>query len=83
MKIINQYSAIWIAAFLVTSAAVILLRRSPRWPQFLAFGVLVLGLAGAWILLHPRQTSQVNDATQVQARIGQGIPVLLEFQSPY
>jgi hypothetical protein len=83
MRIFNQYSAVWIAAFLVAMAGVILLRRSPKWPQFLAFGVLVLGLLGAWILLHPLQTAQVNNAAQVQASIGQGTPVLLEFQSPY
>jgi hypothetical protein len=83
MKIFNQYSAVWIAAFLVAVAGVILLRHSPKWPQFLVLGVLVLGLVAAWILLHPRQTTQVNDAAQVQASIGQGMPVLLEFQSPY
>ncbi len=83
MKIFNQYSAVWVAAFLVVVAGVILLRRSPKWPQFLAFGVLVLGLVAAWVFLHPRQTAQVNTAAQVQASIGQGMPVLLEFQSPY
>jgi len=83
MKIFNQYSAGWIAAFLGAVAGFLLLRRRPKWPKFLAFGVLVLGLAAAWILVHPRQTAQVNDAAQVQASIGQGTPVLLEFQSPY
>jgi hypothetical protein len=76
MEFFNQYSANWIAG-------VILLRRSPKCPQFLAFGLLVLGLMAAWTLLHPRQTAQVHDVTQVQASIGQGTPVLLEFQSPY
>ena len=83
MKLINQYSAVWIAVFLVAVAWAILLRRSPRWPQFLAFGVLVLGLVVAWIFLHPRQSVQVYDAARVQAIIGQGTPVLLELQSPY
>jgi len=83
MKIFNQYSAVWMAAFLVIIAGVILLRRSPKWPQFLIFGVLVLGLVLAWIFLHPHQNAQVNDAAQVQASIGQGTPVLLEFQSLY
>ncbi|HEY5269085.1 MAG TPA: hypothetical protein VII97_02030 [Anaerolineales bacterium] len=83
MKIFNQYSAVWIAALLVAVAGVFLLRRNPKWPQFLTFGVMVLGLVAAWIFLHPRQTAQANDAAQVQASIGQGTPVLLEFQSPY
>jgi hypothetical protein len=81
--IFNQYSAVWIAAFLVAITGVILLRRKPRWPQFLVFGVLVLGLVAAWFFLHPRRSAQVMDAPQVQASIGQGKPVLLEFQSPY
>jgi glucan phosphoethanolaminetransferase (alkaline phosphatase superfamily) len=83
MTIFNQYSAVWIAAFLVVIAGIILLRRRPKWPQFLVFGILVLGLVAAWIFLHPRQSAQVIDAAQVQASIGQGTPVLLEFQSPY
>ncbi len=83
MKIINQYSALWIAAFLLVAAGVILLHRSPKWPQFLAFGALLLGLVAAWIFLHPHQSTQGYNAAQVQASIGQGTPVLLEFQSPY
>ena len=83
MAIFNQYSAIWIAVILVVIAGVILLRRKPKWPQITAFGVLMVGLAAAWLFLHPRQTGPVMDATQVQGSIGQGIPVLLEFQSPY
>lgn len=83
MKIFNQYSAVWTAVFLVAVAGVILLRRNPKWPHFLVFGLLVIGLVAAWIFLHPRQSAQVLDATQVQGSIGQGKPVLLEFQSPY
>jgi phosphatidylglycerophosphate synthase len=83
MKYINQYSAIWIAALLVVVAGVLLLSRHPKWPQWLAFSLVVLGLAAAWVFLHPLQTSQVGSAAQVQASIGQGSTVLLEFQSPY
>jgi uncharacterized membrane protein YccC len=83
MQIFNKYSAVWIAAFLVVIAGVILLRRSPNLHRFLVFGVLVVGLVAAWIYLHPRQSAQVNSAAQVQAIIGQGTPILLEFQSPY
>ena len=83
MQIINQYSAVWIAAFLVAVAGFFLLRRKPKWPHFLVFCLLVLGLVAAWIFLHPSQTAQGTTAAQVQASIGQGTPVLLEFQSPY
>jgi hypothetical protein len=83
MTIFNQYSAVWIAVFLLIIVGFVLLRRKPKWPQFTAFGILVLGLVAAWIYLHPRQSAQVLDPTQVQNSIGQGTPVLLEFQSPY
>ncbi|MGZ6346872.1 MAG: hypothetical protein ACXWNC_04790 [Anaerolineales bacterium] len=83
MTIFNQYSAVWIAVFMVIIAGVILLRKRPKWPQITVFSVLVVGLVGAWIILHPRQSGPVMDVAQVQASIGQGIPVLLEFQSPY
>jgi hypothetical protein len=83
MAIFNQYSAIWISVVLVVIAGVILLRRKPKWPQITAFVALVVGLATAWLFLHPHQTVSVMDAAQVQGSIGQGTPVLLEFQSPY
>jgi hypothetical protein len=83
MKFLNQYSAAWMAAFLLILAGILLFRRKPRWPQFLAFGLLAAALVAAWIVIHPRQSAQADDAAQIQARIGQGTPVLLEFQSPY
>lgn len=64
-------------------AAVILLTRKPRWNDYLAFCVILVGLAAAWIILHPRQTPLMEDARTVQAMIGAGTPVLLEIQSPY
>ncbi len=83
MAIFNQYSAVWIAVFLVIIAGVILLRRKPKWPQITVFSILVVVLVAAWIFLHPRQSGPVMDAAQVRGSIGQGTPVLLEFQSPY
>jgi hypothetical protein len=43
---------------------------------------LCLGLALAYALLRPGESSQ-RQAEVVRARLGQGRPVLLEFQSPY
>ena len=83
MQIVNQYSAVWMGGLLLAVSGFLLLRRRPKWPQFLAFGLLTLGLVAAWVFLHPVQTAQALDAAQVQASIGAGKPVLLEFQSPY
>ena len=71
-------------AFLTAIAALVLLTRNPKWNDYLAFGVIIAGMATAWITLHPRQTPLLGDAKLVQETILQaGKPVLLEFQSPY
>lgn len=83
MNILNQYSFIWLAAAVTLIAALVFLRKKPRLPDFLAVGVILLALVAAWFVLRPRQTLLSGEAAEVQARIGQGTPVLLEFQSPY
>lgn len=79
----NQYSFISIAVGFTLVAGLILLTNKPKWNDYLAFGVIVFGLIAAWSILHPRQTPLMEDAQKVQAMIGKGTPVLLEFQSPY
>jgi len=79
----NQYSFILISFALIVVAGFILLSKNPRWNDFLAFGVIVAGFIAAWIIMHPVQTQLMGDAKNVQAMIGAGKPVLLEFQSPY
>ncbi|RME90726.1 MAG: hypothetical protein D6770_01865 [Anaerolineae bacterium] len=82
-KLINHYSAVWMAAVLVALVAFLLLRNKPSWPDFLAFGLLLAGVIVAWLMLRPVQTPLAEDAQRVQEAIGGGTPVLLEFQSPY
>jgi len=82
-QLVNQYSALWVAGAFVLLVALILFRQKPKTSDFVAMIVVVIGLAVAWYLLHPRQTPLMNDAKSVQSMIGQGKPVLLEFQSPY
>lgn len=82
-QFINQYSAVWIAGAFVLLTALVLFRDRPTARDFIALGVVVIGLGLAWVLLHPRQTPLMKDAQAVQTMIGQGKPVLLEFQSPY
>ena len=81
--IINQYSALWIAAAFVLFVVLIIFRHKPEVSDFVALGVVIVGLVLAWVGLHPRQTPLMDDARMVQKMIGQGTPVLLEFQSPY
>jgi thioredoxin 1 len=70
-------------AALTAAAALILLSRSPKWNDYLALSMIVAGLIAAWITLHPRQTPLLADSKAVQQTIGAGVPVLLEFQSPF
>ncbi len=82
-EIYNYYSFLWIALGLTLVAALVLLTHRPTYKEFLSFGVIVAGLSVSWVILHPRQTPLMEDARAVQAQIGAGLPVLLEFQSPY
>ena len=82
-QLVNQYSALWIAGAFVLFVALVLFRERPKASDFVALGVVILGLVLAWWMLHPTQTRLMGDAKSVQAMIGQGTPVLLEFQSPY
>ena len=82
-ELYNHYSFLWIAAGLTLVAGLVLLTNKPRLRDFLSFGVIVAGLAVAWLILHPHETPLMNDAKSVQAMIGAGTPALLEFQSPY
>ena len=79
----GQYSFVFIAVGFALVAGFILLGNKPRWNDYLAFSVIVVGLVTAWAALHPRPTLLMSEAKQVQAMIGTGKPVLLEFQSPY
>lgn len=81
--ITNQYSFISVAVVFILVAGLILLTNKPKTKDYLAFGVIVASLVTAWAILHPRQTPLMDDAKMVQAMIGNGTPVLLEFQSPY
>ena len=82
-QIFNQYSFVFIASALILIGGIFVFSRKLRWQETLALGVIVAGIVTAWFILHPVQTPLMDDAKNVQAMIGQGKPVLLEFQSPY
>lgn len=82
-QLVNQYSAVWIAGAFVLLVALVLFQHKPKASDFVALGLVIIGLVVAWTLLHPTQTPLMKDAKTVQSMIGQGVPVLLEFQSPY
>lgn len=79
----NQYSLLIVSVGLIVVAGLILLTNKPKWNDYLAFGVIVVGLLVTWNVLRPRETPLMDNARTVTALIGAGTPVLLEFQSPY
>jgi hypothetical protein len=78
----NQHSFLVAAGAALFLLAALLLRDGPRPSDLIALGALCLGLALAYALLQPGESTQAQ-AQDVRARIGHGVPVLLEFQSPY
>lgn len=77
--LINQYSFVIIAVFFIAVIGYFLPRNRPGNKNYLAFGLVVLGIFLTWAILRPRQMN----AEKVRETIGAGKPVLLEFQSPY
>lgn len=79
---INQNSFLLAAAVALVAAAILLLRDGVRLTDLLALGALALGVWAAHALLRPRPGNSA-DVRSVRAQIGAGLPVLIEFQSPY
>lgn len=80
---LNYYSVIWLLLILALAVGLALFWRKPRLPELLAFGGIFAAILGLYFYLRPVQSDLMGEAANVQAMIGQGTPVLLEFQSPY
>ncbi len=80
---LQPYSLLLLALVLVVVVAAVLLRNKPRPADIIAFIGIVLGLVAVYLYIRPTQTPLMGEAASVQAVIGKGKPVLLEFQSPY
>ena len=82
-EFVNQYSFLISALFLCLLLGLLLLRRRAG----LRRGAIILGSVALfmlvfWLLARPIQTANPDPAA-VRAQIGSGMPVLLEFQSPF
>jgi len=78
----NQYSFLILSCIAVTALLLWAGLRGFRTDRLLAAGALALGCALALLLFAP-QASPPSTAGDAASAIGNGSPVLLEFQSPY
>jgi hypothetical protein len=81
-RFINHHSFSLFAAASLLCLAIYLFRDGIEPSDLVAFGALILGLVIAYWFLGPGP-STASRLNEVEAKIGAGQPVLLEFQSPY
>lgn len=82
MAIVNHYSMLWGAVFILGLAAFFLLRKGYKPESGLKLILIAVVLLLGWFLLRPPGAS-TTELAQFQAEFGQGQSVLLELQSPY
>ncbi len=82
MELINHYSMILSAIFVVGMTAYFLLRDGYKSADGMILLVVMAVMIGGWLLLRPKPGSD-DGLAQFQAELGQGRAVLLEMQSPF
>jgi apolipoprotein N-acyltransferase len=82
MQIINQYSLIIVGLIGLIAMALVLMRSGKRRGRMAVLAAIALALLAGWVAVRPTATPAAA-VSQVRAQIGQGLPVLLELQSPY
>ena len=82
MQIINQYSLIILGLVWLIAVTLVLMRFGKGRGRIAVLAVVALALLAGWSAVRPTPTPAAA-VSQVRAQIGQGLPVLLELQSPY
>ena len=82
MRIINQYSFVVAAVSLIGLLAILVNRARVKQSAYLILVLALVGIFIAWYFLRPISSVSAETAG-IQAQIGNGVPVLIEFQSPY
>lgn len=82
MRLLNQYSFAIFSIVVFGVAAYLILRRGFNARSLTFTSLIAVVLFGIWFVLRPQPGTQANrDA--IMSQIGQGVPVLVEIQSPY
>jgi hypothetical protein len=82
MNPLNLYSLPLLFTLVMLLLGVYFIRRGLNRRHALLLGILALGMVAIWYVVRPVQTPH-EDLTDLRSQIGAGLPVLLEFQSPY
>jgi hypothetical protein len=82
MQIINQYSLVILGLVGLIAVALVLMRNGNGRGRMAVVAFVALALLAGWVAVRPTATPAAA-ASEVRAQIGQGLPVLLELQSPY
>ncbi len=82
MSIFNIYSFVLLSGFVLAIGLGVVLLTGRRRNGWLALGALTVLIIGLWWLVKPVETT-LPAGSAPDAAIGQGLPVLIEAQSPY
>ena len=82
MPLINYYSFVFAVCLMIILMAIVVFRKGISLKKIIGLGLVFAGMIVIWFLIKPTQNVNVNQ-DQSMKLIGNGTPVLLEFQSPY
>jgi len=80
MTLINHNSFLMIVLFILAITIIVLRQRGWEMRSWLILGGLTIVLATGYFSLRPSPAAS-EEAEEVWAQVGQGVPVLLELQS--
>jgi hypothetical protein len=82
MEFVNQYSFTLVAGTLIIIFSYFMFRHGVGQREITALVALIIGFLAAYWFFNPGDSS-TGGGERAEAAVGAGIPVLLEFQSPY
>jgi hypothetical protein len=82
MSLINYYSFVFAFCLVIILMTIVVFRKGISLKKIIGLGLVFAGLIVIWFVIKPTQNVNVNQDQSLQL-IGNGTPVLLEFQSPY
>ena len=82
MSLFNYYSLVFAVGLFIILLAIGIFRKGTNRKNIIGLGLVFAGLIVIWFLIKPTQNVNVNQDQSLKL-IGNGTPVLLEFQSPY